>query len=146
MVFFTKTISNKQRYLLALAVCVLTSLLLVGIAMHELIQSVLESVIPTDQNMLLRTIGSPLISAFFGCVLLIIFTVSRSRLIWSVVVSSLLVIGISMNAFNTIEPYVGLFGTEMISAIVSAGLGLVVHSYIKRLESLLTGKEITSLL
>lgn len=146
MVFFTKTISNKQRYLLALALCVLTSLLLVGIAMHELIQSVLESVIPTGQNMVLRTIGNPLISAFFACVMLCIYTVSRSRLFWSVRVSSLLVIGISMNAFNTIEPYIGLFGAEVISAIVSAGLGLAVYNYIQRLESLLTGEEITSLL
>lgn len=146
MFFLVKTISNKQRYLLALAVCVLISLLLIGLATHELIQSVLESVIPTDQNMILRTIGNPMISAYFGCVLLSVYTVSRSRLIWSVAVSSLLVFGISMNAFNTIEPYVGLFGTEVISAIVSAGLGLVVYSYIKRLESLLTYREITSLL
>lgn len=146
MVFLTKTISNKQRYLLVLTVCLLTSLLLVGLAMHELIQSVLESVVPADQNMILRTIGNPMISAFIGCVLLSVYTVSRSRLIWSVVVSSLLVIGISMNAFNIIEPYVGVFGTELISAIVSAGLGLVVYSYIKRLESRLTGEEICSLL
>lgn len=146
MAFLTKNISNKQRYLLALAVCVMTSLLLVGLATLELIQSVLESVIPADQNMILRAIGDPMISAFFGCVLLSVYTFSRSRLIWSVVVSSLLVAGISMNAFYIIEPYVGLFGTEVISAIVSAGLGLVVYSYIKRLESLLTDEEITSLL
>ncbi|MFA0008517.1 hypothetical protein AB4455_10390 [Vibrio sp. 10N.261.46.E12] len=86
-----------------------------------------------------------MISAYFGCVFLSVYTVRRSRLIWSVFVSSLLVFGISMNAFNTIEPYVGLFGTEAISAIASAGLGLVVYSYIKRLESLLTDNEIASL-